>query len=179
MKGQAVAIAGLLLASAGASPDCAAAAELFGGVYAHDVDTVFTKGGFEGGADAHIGWRGERLRALQSIGAPAPHIFASINSEGDTNYAAAGLNWKIGGRTFVRPGVGVAVHDRQSRLVRGGRRLDLGSRLLFELEMGLGYELSERVSIEASWVHLSHARLFSAQNPGIDNFGLRLNYRFR
>jgi hypothetical protein len=88
-------------------------------------------------------------------------------AEGTPITPPQGLNWKIGGRTYVRPGVGVAVHDRQSRLVRGGRRLDLGSRLLFELEMGIGYELTDRVSIEASWVHLSHARLFSQQNPGL------------
>lgn len=177
MKGQAVGIAVLALMAALPAP--AAAAELFGGAYAHDVDTVFTKGGFEGGLDFQIGWRGERLAGLRIIGAPAPHVFASINSEGDTNYAAAGLDWKIGGKAYLRPGVGLAVHDRKSRLVRAGRRLDLGSRILFELEMGIGYELSDRVSIEASWIHLSHARLFSAQNPGIDNFGLRLNYRFR
>ena len=35
----------------------------------------------------------------------------------------------------------------------------------------------ERMPIEASWVHLSHARLFNReQNPGIDMLGLRLTY---
>lgn len=176
MKQKAIRIPLLLLACV-STP--AGASELFGGVYVHDVDTVFTKGGFEGGADFQIGWRGERLSLLRAIGAPAPHLFGSINSKGDTNYAAAGLNWKVGGKAYLRPGVGLAVHDRPSRLVRGGQRLDLGSRLLFQLELGAGYELNDRVSLEASWVHLSHAQLFSRQNPGIDNFGLRLNYRFR
>ena len=32
-----------------------------------------------------------------------------------------------------------------------------------------------RLSIEASWVHMSHAQLFGRENPGIDNLGVRLN----
>jgi hypothetical protein len=33
------------------------------------------------------------------------------------------------------------------------------------------------MSVEASWVHMSHATLFSRQNPGIDNLGVRLNLK--
>jgi hypothetical protein len=51
--------------------------------------------------------------------------------------------------------------------------------VLFEPEIGVGVEVTERMSVEASWVHMSHATLFSGQNPGIDNIGVRLNYRFR
>ncbi|WP_366926204.1 acyloxyacyl hydrolase [uncultured Sphingomonas sp.] len=43
----------------------------------------------------------------------------------------------------------------------------------------MGVRIGERLSVEASWVHLSHARLFSSQNPGMDSFGVRLNYRLR
>jgi hypothetical protein len=179
MKRQAVAIkllVGLgLVGLAGAGE----AAELFGGLHAHDVDTVLTKGGFERGVDFQIGWRGERIGAIQALGAPAPHVFLSVNSAGDTNFAAAGLSWKIGQIVYLRPGVGLAVHDRASRLFAGNRRIDFGSRILFEPELGVGYQLTDRVSLEASWVHLSHAQLFSRQNPGLDNFGVRLNYRFR
>jgi hypothetical protein len=169
-------LAGLCLAGAAGAAE---AAELFGGLHAHDVDTVLTKGGFERGVDLQIGWRGERIGALRAIGAPAPHAFVSVNSAGDTNFAAAGLSWKVGGTLYLRPGVGIAVHDRSSRAVAGDRRVDFGSRILFEPELGIGYQLNDRVSVEASWVHLSHAQLFSRQNPGLDNFGVRLNYRFR
>jgi len=41
--------------------------------------------------------------------------------------------------------------------------------------MAIGAQVSDRVSIEASWVHLSHAALLGRQNPGIDNIGARLN----
>lgn len=170
------AFAGLAAAGAGTAAE---AEELFGGVYAHDVETVLTRSGFERGMDFQLGWRGGRVEALRVIGAPSPHAFVSVNSAGDTNYAAAGLSWKLGRPLYIRPGVGLAVHDGPGRVVPGDGRIDFGSRVLFELEFGVGYQLNEQVSVEANWVHLSHAQLFSPQNPGIDNIGVRLNYRFR
>ena len=169
-------LVGLGLAGAAGTGE---AAELFGGIHAHDVDTLLTKGGFERGVDFQIGWRGDRIGALRAIGAPAPHAFVSVNSTGDTNFAAAGVSWKIGGALYLRPGIGIAIHDCASRAVAGNRRIDFGSRILFEPELGIGYQLSDRVSVDASWIHLSHGQLFSRQNPGLDNFGVRLNYRFR
>jgi hypothetical protein len=79
----------------------------------------------------------------------------------------------------LRPGVGLAVHDRSSRVVRGGIRADFRIAAAVRAEVGIGYQLNDRISVEASWVHLSHAQLLSRQNPGMDDFGLRLNYRFR
>ena len=38
-------------------------------------------------------------------------------------------------------------------------------------------EIGRRMTIEASWVHLSHAQLFAKQNPGLDTVGVRLNYK--
>jgi hypothetical protein len=166
-------VAALLLAAA--SP--AGAAEIFGGLAAHDVDTPLNKGGFEGGLAIQAGLRGDRIKALKAIGAPSPYAFASVSTEGGTNLAAAGLSWKIGGRLFLRPGIGLAVHDRSSQVVRGGLRGDFGSRILFEPELGLGFRIDGRWTAEASWIHVSHAQLFSDQNPGMDNIGVRLSYR--
>ena len=166
-----------LLALAAASP--AGAQEIFAGLLAHDVETPLTKGGFENGADVELGWRGSRLRALGFIGAPSPYVFASAAIGGKTHFAAAGLSWRIGGRLFARPGIGLAVHTRSSHGTIGGIRTDLGSRVLFEPELGIGYQLSERVAIEGTWVHVSHAQLFSRQNPGMDSIGLRLTFQLR
>ena len=47
--------------------------------------------------------------------------------------------------------------------------------MLFEPELGIGAQINGRLSIEASWVHMSHAQLFGRENPGIDNLGVRLN----
>ncbi|HYN46583.1 MAG TPA: acyloxyacyl hydrolase [Allosphingosinicella sp.] len=166
-----------VLALAAATP--AGASEVFAGLLAHDVNTPLTKGGLEDGADIEFGWRGDRIRALGFIGAPSPYAFASAATGGDTHFAAAGLSWRLGGRLFARPGVGIAVHTRSSHGVRNGIRTDFGSRILFAPEIGIGYQVSDRVAIEATWVHLSHAQLLSRQNPGMDAIGVRLSWRLR
>jgi hypothetical protein len=159
-----------------ASP--AAAQEVFGGVYAHDVNWV-TRSGIEHGADFELGVRGPRLHVLDFIGAPRPHAFVSVNSAGDTHFAAAGISWQIGGRVYLRPGVGLAIHTGPSDFDPANRRIYFGSRILFEPELGLGVRLTRRASVEASWVHLSHAQIFSGQNPGLDTVGVRFNIALR
>jgi hypothetical protein len=49
--------------------------------------------------------------------------------------------------------------------------------VLFEPEIGIGFQASDRISVEGSWVHMSHAQLFGRQNPGMDNIGVRLNLK--
>ena len=155
------------------------AAEIFGGLLVHDVDTPLTAGGLEDGADVQLGIRGGRIGALRFIGAPSPYGFVSVATSGETHFAAAGLSWRLGGRLFVRPGIGIAIHPRDDDGVFQGLRTDLGSRVLFEPELGIGYEVSDRVTVEASWVHISQGQLFSRQNPGMDSLGVRLSYRLR
>jgi lipid A 3-O-deacylase len=166
--------AALIFAASAFAAAPAHASELFGGVYAHDVDLV-TASGIEDGVDFEIGWRGNPI--LPVIGGPRPHAFVSVNSAGDTDFAAAGVSWKIGGKLYVRPGIGLAVHTGSSRPAFGSGRIDFGSRILFEPELGVGVSVSDRLSVEASWVHLSHAKLFGPNNPGLDTIGLRLNLR--
>jgi hypothetical protein len=152
----------------------ARADELFGGVYAHDLH-IFAVGGLEHGADVELGWRGARI--LPVPGGPQPHLLVSANSAGGTDFAAAGISWRIGNAFYVRPGIGLAVHDGAHRLSTD--RIWFGSRVLAELEGGIGLRLSRRASLEASYVHLSHGHIFGPQNPGLDTLGLRFNYRFR
>lgn len=156
-----------------ASP--AAAGELFGGVYVHDVDTPLTLSGVEGGADVQLGWRGGKIghTPLQ------PYIFGAVNTAGETNYAAAGVSAKFGRRIYIRPGLGIAVHtgSAKNREDPTNGKVDFGSRVLFEPELNIGTDINDRLSVEASWVHLSHAQLFGRQNPGMDNFGVRLNLK--
>lgn len=157
----------------------AQADEVFVGGYVHAVETPFTFETGEGGYDAVVGYRFDRIEALSFIGKPAPYVLGSLNSDGDTNFAAVGMAWTIGkGPVYVRPGVGLAVHDGpKEKIGPDGRHQELGSRVLFEPEIAIGARVSERVSIEASWMHVSHARLFnSGQNPGIDMMGVRVNF---
>ena len=157
----------------------AQANEIFGGLLVHDVDSPFSVGGLEDGADLELGWRGDRIRALRFVGAPSPYVFSSVATSGETHFVAAGLSWRIGDRLFVRPGVGLAIHTRSSHGVANGFRTDLGSRVLFEPEVGIGYRIGDRLTIEATWVHISQAQLFSRQNPGMDSIGVRVSYQLK
>lgn len=159
----------------------ARAQEAFAGVYAHAAETPFTFDTGERGADIAAGYRFAPIAALAALGRPAPYVLVSANTRGDTSFAAAGLHWTIGkGRFYVRPGIGIAVHDGPSQRIdlAAGRHTDLGSRVLFEPEIGVGYRLNARLSAEASWMHISQAQLFNRrQNPGIDMIGMRLNLK--
>ena len=167
MKRYATALGSLCLLTA--AP--AQAGEVFAGLFVHDVRTPLTRSGFEGGADVQLGWRGGRIgrTPLQ------PYVFGALNTAGDTNYAAAGISAKFGGRLFVRPGLGLAVHTGSTDEFQRTDRVAFGSRILLAPELGIGARISERATVEASWVHMSHAQLFGRQNPGIDNFGVRLS----
>ena len=151
----------------------AGAAEIFGGVYAHDVKLPTDKSGIESGADVMLGWRGGRIgrTPLQ------PYVFGALNTAGETDYAAAGLSARfgLGKGVYIRPGLGLAIHNGSASRFFRRDRIAFGSRLLFEPELGIGTRINDRLSMEASWVHMSHATIFSGENPGIDNLGVRLN----
>jgi len=138
-------------------------------------DTPLTLSGVEGGADVQLGWRGGRIgkTPLQ------PYIFGALNTAGETNYAAVGLAARFGRHIYVRPGLGIAIHTGSAKNVEDptNGKVDFGSRILFEPELGIGADITDRLSIEGSWLHLSHAQLFGRQNPGMDNIGIRLNLK--
>jgi hypothetical protein len=164
------------LAAASLLATPAHAGEVFGGVYKHAVDTPLSLGGGgEGGVDLQLGYR---FGGLGGTGFQ-PYLFGALNSAGDTSYAAAGLSYRLGERFYVRPGVGIAAHNGSAGdfEIPGNGEIEFGSRVLFEPELGIGYQANERLSVEASWVHLSQGQLFGKQNPGIDNIGVRLNWR--
>jgi len=158
-----------------ATSAAANAGELFGGLYVHDVKTPLDKSGIEGGADVMLGYRGGDIghTPLQ------PYVFGALNTAGETSYAAVGLSAKFGRSIYIRPGLGIAVHTGSAEKFQdpSNDKIDFGSRVLFEPELGVGAQINDRLSIEASWVHMSHAQLFGRQNPGIDNLGVRLNLK--
>jgi lipid A 3-O-deacylase len=168
-----IAILGSVALAAAAIPQTARAGEVFGGVYLHDVKLPTDKSGIEGGMDVMLGYRGGNI-----AGTPLqPYIFGALNTAGQTNYAAAGVSARFGHRFFIRPGLGIAVHTGSAGKFFRPDRIAFGSRVLFEPELGIGAELNDRLSLEASWVHMSHAQLFAHENPGIDNLGVRLTLR--
>ena len=165
----------LLALAALALPPTSHAGEVFGGFYKHGVDTPLTLGGSpEGGVDFQLGYRTNPIIPGTGL---APYAFGSLNSKGDTSYAAVGLAWKFGDKIFFRPGLGIAIHNGSDGDFNRDDRIAFGSRILFEPELGVGARINDRLTVEASWVHLSHATLFGGQNPGIDNIGVRLGLK--
>lgn len=155
----------------------AQAQEVFAGVFAHGVDTPLTFDTGEGGTDVQVGVRGDPILNA-GVASLRPYALASINTRGDTSFAAAGLSLQIGlGELFVRPALGIAVHDGPSFRVDAATntRTDLGSRVLFAPELGIGVGVLPRVTAEATWTHISHAQIFGPQNPGLDMIGTRVS----
>jgi hypothetical protein len=175
----------------------AVAGEVFVGLYAHDVDDGISYGQFENGAQIVAGARTTALDELAFLGKPRVHLLAGVNTDGGVNYVASGLAWRfhLAETIYIQPGVGLAIHDRRvgfpspdepgisaaerlKRLDDFRNKLDLGSRVLFEPELTLGWKATDRLSAELSWIHLSHARLAGRYNPGVADVGFRLTYRY-
>ena len=170
---RAIVLSAILLVAAPAH-----AGELFGGVYVHDVRLPTDESGLERGLDLQLGLRGGALTKV--LGAQLqPYVFGALNTAGQTSYAAAGLSLRfpLARKVYIRPGVGLAIHNGSAGHFFRTDKIAFGSRVLFEPELGIGTQINDRLSIEASWVHMSHATLFSRENPGIDNLGVRLNLR--
>lgn len=166
-----------MIVAAISAPAGADADELFAGIYKHDVKTPLDLSGIESGVDFSLGYRARPIGHL--FGAELqPYIFGAVNSAGNTDYAAAGIAAKflLSDRFYFRPGIGIAVHDGSAAKYYRPDRIAFGSRVLFEPEIALGATISRRISVEASWLHMSHAQLFAKENPGIDNVGVRMNF---
>jgi lipid A 3-O-deacylase len=167
-----------LAALAWAAP--AHAQEVYVGSSFHGVDTPFTLEAGERGSDVQAGIRSAPIKGLGFIGKPSAYLHGQVSLNGNTSLAAAGLSWKFGDKVYVRPGIGIAVHNDKIKEFRAdGRRLDLGSRILFEPEIAVGAKLNNKIAAEISWVHISHATLLSGQNPGMDFIGARLVFSLK
>ena len=183
----------------------AMAGEAFVGVYKHDVTFIgkavgLGAAGREGGADIHLGYRTDKLENLRWLGKPQVHTMVSINTKNTSNFVAAGFDWKVDfgqpGGFYLRPGMGLAYTDgetglppanapgltqeeRDRRIYLYYHRIDFGSKVLFEPELALGYQVNDKVSVELSYTHLSNGQIFhQGKNQGLDDAGVRLVYAF-
>ena len=180
----------------------AQAAQVFLGVYAHDVTFVgdvigLGAAGREGGEDIHIGYRTGPIEGLHAIWRPEVHVFASINTQHTSNFIATGFDWRIGikGPLYFRPGIGLAYTDGKTELPPANipglstadaaartylyyHRIAFGSRVLFEPQFALGYDISDRVAVELSYTHLSNGQIFhQGKNQGLDDAGVRFAWK--
>jgi hypothetical protein len=183
----------------------AMAGEAFVGVYKHDVTFIgdavgLGAAGREDGVDVHLGYRTNRIESLRWLGKPQVHAMVSINSENTSNFVAAGFDWRIElgqpGGFYLRPGMGLAYTDGETQLPPANapnisdeerarrtylyyHRIDFGSKVLFEPELALGYDINDSWSAELSYTHLSNGQIFhQGKNQGLDDAGVRLVYKF-
>lgn len=157
-------------------PARAGLSEIRLGALSHDIGILGH--GKEGGADANAEILFDSPALLAPLWAPRPHLGISINTQGDTSQAYAGLTWTFEPvrRVFIDVSLGGAIHD--GKLDDSGTdRKELGSRVLFRESLSLGYRLDDRNSISIVFDHESNGRL-AEHNEGLNNLGIRWGYRF-
>ncbi|WP_246346988.1 acyloxyacyl hydrolase [Sphingomonas jinjuensis] len=136
-----------------------------------------------------------RTAPLQFLLKPRLSAKVQISTAGRTSFASGGAEWRqhiLRGRLYGQVGIGLTLHDgyrftpdpfaaglpaqeAQRRYDIYRRRTSFGSQVLFNPNASLGVRVDRRWSIEVAWEHFSHRQLFSDQNPGIDNIGIRLS----
>jgi len=147
------------------------------GVFAHDVPWMGQRV-HEGGDDLTATWASQPVSAPFLLGTPSVYVTGAKNLQGKTDFAAAGLRWKynLGKRLYIQPGIGMSVNDAPMKPEPG--RIWAGSHFGFEPELSAGVNLTKRISIEVTAMHMSHAYLFASRNPGLNEIGLRTVIHF-
>jgi hypothetical protein len=111
---------------------------------------------------------------------PRPHIGGSLNFDGRTSFAYAGLTWSLDvtPRIFVEGAFGGAVHNGNTHsFVTAPDQQALGCSPLFREAGSIGVRLSTQWSLVATVEHLSNAGACD-QNRGLTNIGARVGYAF-
>ncbi|MBZ6079361.1 acyloxyacyl hydrolase [Microvirga puerhi] len=111
---------------------------------------------------------------------PRPHIGGSVNFDGRTSFAYAGLTWTIDitPNLFVEGSIGGAIHNGDKDVVGiNVHRQALGCSPLFRESGSVGVRLSANWSVMATIEHLSNAGACS-ENRGLTNIGARVGYTF-
>jgi hypothetical protein len=111
---------------------------------------------------------------------PRVHVGGSINFNGDTSFAYAGLTWTfdLTRQIFIEGTFGGAIHNGNTdRVVLNPDENALGCSPLFRESASLGYRFTPNWSVMATVEHLSNAGLCS-QNRGLTNVGVKLGYTF-
>lgn len=134
------------------------------------------------------------IEALRWVGRPRPYVGVLVSLDGYTNFAQAGLNWRVQhGRFYVDLGGGGAIHDGAISLpgpeeglpdeVNDARRrardegVDFGQRVLFHASLAAGVRLNKHWAIELGAQHWSNGHVHSATNDGSDIASVRVAYR--
>jgi hypothetical protein len=149
--------------------------ELKFGILAHDVP-IIAADNIEGGVDLNAEVLFVRLSPKSWNF--RPHIGVQSSSTGDTSQVYAGFtttHYLTDNIWGAFSGGGTIHNGETSRF--GKRRKAFGSRVLFRLALELGLDVTEHASVSLYYDHESNAFLVD-ENPGIDNVGVRLRWKF-
>lgn len=111
---------------------------------------------------------------------PRPHFGGSLNFDGRTSFAYAGLTWTVDvtPRVFLEASLGGAIHNgNTNRLTLGPNEAALGCSTLFRESGSVGVRLSAQWSLVATVEHLTNGGACS-ENRGLTNVGARIGYSF-
>ncbi len=124
---------------------------------------------------------------LEWAWSPNPYIMASVNTAGETSFAAVGLNWdwEFARGWSLEPGLGYGVHDGEidNPYTPGSPEAQafqdehvlMGSRDVFRTSLSLGKDLTDSLAVQLTYEHLSHGQILgNGRNQGLDEIGLRL-----
>lgn len=123
---------------------------------------------------------------------PQPYINGTLNVEGKTSYAGAGLMWRqnFGDKFYGDFSFGLVMHTGAKvvdpnnelsffeRLERRSNQISFGSDLLFREQITLGYRITDDWSAEVFGEHLSNGQILGNINEGVDILGLKASKRF-
>jgi hypothetical protein len=110
---------------------------------------------------------------------PRPHLGGSLNVDGGTSFAYAGLSWTfdVTPNLFVEGSLGGAVHNGKTSYNPFSDQQALGCSPLFRESGSVGVRLSANWSVMATVEHLSSAGACS-DDRGLTNIGARVGYSF-
>lgn len=114
------------------------------------------------------------------IGAPRPHLGATISTIGRESFVHAGLTWQwdlFDSPFFAEIAFGFEINNGAiSGAVRPLR--NLGSNITFYQGFGLGAKLTDNVRVLAQVYHASHQYFAGETNDGLNGAGLKFGYAF-
>jgi lipid A 3-O-deacylase len=192
------AAAGLSMAGAAGPAQAQTGPEVYLGGFAHDVSDGFVGTPHEDGTvDVEVGVRSRRYTYFNLVKLNW-YGKAEVNTSGLSSFytfgfelrkhlftdkfyigGGAGVTYDAGLRAYKNPfDPGISEAEYLGRLHTQQKWKAMGSDVLFNPNILVGYELSPHWALEGAWDHYSHATLLGKRNPGIDNFGGRLVYRF-
>lgn len=160
--------------------------ELRLGMYAHDaypnwLPSDLSKFRFDqiGDVNVELLFRSPDIDAFTWLGSPRPTLGVTVNLAGRESLMHLGLTWHVpvlDTPFYVEGMLGGAIHNGELGGVLGAKRPQ-GCRLGFYSGVGLGANLSDKITATLSYEHMSNADL-CADNFGLSNVGIRIGIKF-